>query len=322
MRIRGIEKTEREKVLDLLQEWFGDREFFRRYFEHDPGFRDDRCLVAEEDGRFVATLQIFPRTIAVGEARLRVGGIGNVFTTESHRMRGVASRLLSRAIELMAEDGCDLSLLFATRLSFYGRLGWRPVRRLLGTLRTPARLPRPATEIEPFRLERHLERVMEIYRRYSGGLPGAAVRDRRYWEGQLRYAGNPDERFLVACRDGEPVAYVRETKLYGIETVTEHGALPGCEDALADLYTVLGAETRDSGILLFHLGADLDLAERLRARGFGVEEVEDMFWMWRVVRPESLAEKLGLPVEEVEAPGFFEKLFPYRGSVFWTSDRF
>ena len=40
MEFRTIRTDERDAVLDLLAHWLGDREFFARYFHHDPAFRD------------------------------------------------------------------------------------------------------------------------------------------------------------------------------------------------------------------------------------------------------------------------------------------
>jgi hypothetical protein len=59
MELRSARGSERDQVLDLLALWYGDRDFFARYNRHDPGFRDELCLVACEGGRIVATAQIF-----------------------------------------------------------------------------------------------------------------------------------------------------------------------------------------------------------------------------------------------------------------------
>jgi GNAT superfamily N-acetyltransferase len=319
--VRPIEHHERERVLDLLGEWIS-REFFRRYFEHDPAFRDELCLVAEEDGRLVSTLQIIPKTVRIGGRDLRVGGIGNVFTSESHRHRGVASRVLRRAVEVMEREGFDLSLLFASRLTFYAQFGWASHRRLLAALVPPSESRPAAPGIRAFDPRRDLDAVMAVHDEYSHARGGAVVRDRDYWWGQLRYAGNPGETFLVTERGGRVAAYARVVDLYGIYTVMEHGAVSEARDALLDLLDAAGETARDRGLLLLHLGAEPDLKDDLSARGFGVTEVEDVFWMWRVVCPESVAAKLGLTAAEVGAPDLFDRLLPLRGSVYWTSDRF
>ena len=93
MEFRTIQRHERDAVLDLLGEWFGDREFFARYFRNDPSFRDDLCFVAVDDGRIVSTLQVFSKRVRVNGAVLEVGGVGNVFTTAalSRARRGVGA---------------------------------------------------------------------------------------------------------------------------------------------------------------------------------------------------------------------------------------
>lgn len=319
--VRAIESSEREQVLDLLHEWI-DREFFRRYFEHDPAFRDDLCLVAEDEGRFVSTLQVIPKTVRVAGRDLRVGGIGNVFTTPAYRHQGVASQVLRAAVAAMEREGFDLSLLFASRLTFYAQFGWASHRRLLAALVPPPAARPRAAGVRAFEPGCDLEAVMAIYDAYSLARGGAVVRDRAYWRGQLRYAGNPDETFLVAERGGAVAAYARVVDLYGIHTVMEHGAAAGGRAALLDLLDAAGDIARDRGLLLFHLGAEPELKDELAGRGFGVTEVEDVFWMWRVVSPAAVAAKLGLAQAAVESADFLDRILPLRGTVYWTADRF
>ncbi len=323
--VRTIETRERSAVLDLLGEWIS-REFFARYFEHDPGFRDDLCFVAVDDGRIVSTLQVFEKEVRVGGATLRVAGVGNVFTTATHREHGVASAVLRHALAAMEQHGFDLSLLFAVRLPFYGRHGWASHRRLFVFL-DPAR-PAVADRfvIEPFVPERDLDAVMHLYDGYSSRLPGTTVRSRPYWLGQLRYAGNPDEDFLVARlrgADGAVVAYARATTLYDYYLVMEHGHLPGHEEALADLICRLhGVEGASRPGTLTQLAAAPGVLELLRRRGATSRTVEDVFWMWRVLSRERLAAKLALSPEEVDHEDLFQRLFPPERSLYWLSDRF
>src|SRR6185437_5576744 len=96
LEFRTIVPHERDAVLDLLAEWFNDRAFFVRYFEHDTGYRDDLCFVAADKRRIVSTLQVFRRPVRINGVVLQVGGVGNVFTSAEYRERGVASELLAR----------------------------------------------------------------------------------------------------------------------------------------------------------------------------------------------------------------------------------
>ena len=94
MEVRAAYRSERDEVLDLLSLWYNDREFFARYNQIDPAFRDDLCLVARDGDRLVSTVQIFNRAINLDGQAVPMGGIGSVFTLEDYRHQGVASALI------------------------------------------------------------------------------------------------------------------------------------------------------------------------------------------------------------------------------------
>ena len=72
-----------------------------------------------------AALTIDPLELSDGDGgTLRVDGIGNVFTLEDYRGRGLATQLLEVAIERMRTGGADGSLLYGID-GFYEPLGWR-----------------------------------------------------------------------------------------------------------------------------------------------------------------------------------------------------
>ncbi len=322
MEYRTIQAHERDAVLDLLREWFGDREFFARYFRHDPHFCDDLCFVAVDAGRIVSTLQVFRKRVRINGAVLEVGGVGNVFTTEAYRERGVASQLLHRAIAAMDAHQFDLSLLFAVRLLFYSRHGWRSHLRHLLFIDPGAVDASGPYQMSPF-APADIGAVMDIYERYSATFNGPTVRDPTYWHGQLRYAGNPDEDFVVARRDGRVVAYMRGTVLYNFYQIIEHACLPGHEEALTQLVCALhGSKGRESPGTITHLGISPGVEAQLTARGLAVRTVEDVFWMWQIISPERVAAKLGLDAAELAAEDIFFRLLPPERSVYWTADRF
>jgi predicted N-acetyltransferase YhbS len=319
---RTIQRHERDAVLDLLKEWFGDREFFARYFRNDPAFRDDLCFAAVDDGRIVSTLQVFSKRVRVNGAILEVGGVGNVFTTQGYRERGVASALLNLAIKTMDEVGFDLSLLFAVRLLFYSRHGWRShLRHLLFV--DPADIDGSGPyAIAPFAAS-DLPAVMDIYEQYSAGFNGPTVRDLTYWRGQLQYAGNPVEDFLVARSNDRIVAYMRGTPLYDFYQIIEHGCLPGHDDALTQLFCRLhGTEGRALPGTVTQLTIAPAVRQQLEAKGLSLRTIDDAFWMWQVISPPRVARKLGVSEAELAADDVFFRLFPPERSVYWAADRF
>ena len=316
--LRTIQPDERGGVLDLLAGWL-DRGFFERYFSHDPSFRDDLCFVAADAGRLVSTLQVFRKTVRLDGALLSVGCVGNVYTDPAYRKAGLAAALLERAIAAMSAHGFEVSLLFAELVDFYGRLGWQCVRRYLSYIEpgTPAPAERAA---ESFTADRDLDDVMAVYAAYSDPVAGATVRDRTYWTGQLAYAGNPHERFVVARDGGRVTAYARATTLYEFNCLIEHGCRSGAEPALAELIAGLhqGAATGT----LAQLVPSADLEALLAARGLTVKSVDDRSWMWRVIDAERLAATLRVPAAAVREPGFFADTLPAERTRYWLSDRF
>lgn len=330
--LRTIAPHERGAVLDLLGGWFGDlpgepgraraRAFFARYFEHDPTYRDELCFVAEHGGRLISTLQVFRKLVRVDGAVLEIAALGNVFTEPTARTGGIASALLEQAIAAMALHDFDASLLFAEKLAFYGRLGWRSTPRHLAYLASDARHLTPPPHCDRFVPDRDLDAVMEIYAAYSAPRRGATVRDRAYWQGQLAYAGNPGERFLLARRVGRVVAYARATDLYDLNVVTEHGCLPGETEALADLLAHQHALGHQRHGTLAQIAPDAALETALAHRGLPARLVDDPSAMWRPVDAERLAAKLHLPAATVLRDDFFAELFPLPTSRYWISDRF
>ena len=162
MEFRSARRSERDEVLDLLALWYNDREFFARYNQNDPTFRDELCLVALDGGRIVSTVQIFDRKINLDGKAVPMGGIGSVFTREDYRHKRVASGLMNLAVTTMEREGFEVSLLFAERLTFYNQFGWKELTRNFSVLANAATLRTPeferGFEIDVFDIERDLRR--------------------------------------------------------------------------------------------------------------------------------------------------------------------
>src|SRR5271168_3367138 len=174
MEVRGARRDEREEVLDLLTPWHNDREFFARYNKIDPTFRDELCLVARDGGRLVSTVQIFDRAVNLDGQAVPMGGIGSVFTAREYRHKRVASALMGLAVDTMAREGFEVSLLFADRLTFYNHFGWRAVERNYSVLTGAAGMQSlnrdgwDRLEVDVFDEARDFAEVVAIHRAYSG----------------------------------------------------------------------------------------------------------------------------------------------------------
>jgi predicted N-acetyltransferase YhbS len=345
--IRTLRRDEREGVLALLDEWplsdgWRGRDYFRRYIEFDPNYADENFWVAEQGGQLVACVQIFPRRIRVRGDAVPIGGIGSVFTSEKARGSGVASRLLEASVVAMRARGMELSLLFASRHDFYARLGWVlwPRQRPLWIRADTSSAQDALRRVDAFDITRDLDDVMAMHERYSASREGTVVRDRAYWLGQLGFAGNPTEEFLVA-RDasGRIEAYIRVSLLEGFCAVIELGRddSAGAASALADLVLRSAARRYDDPcaaragkpssefrrVLLAPAHDDAALDAALAARGVGVKHFEEKGSMLRVVSAGALARRFSASPGLRESPeAMLQRVLPPARLVFWPADRF
>jgi GNAT superfamily N-acetyltransferase len=343
MLLRSARSSERDQVLDLLAEWYHDRDFFARYNCYDPAFRDDLCLIAVEGLKIAATVQIFDRRINLAGESVRLGGIGSVYTSPSRRRQGLASALLKLAAQRMVDEGFELSLLFTDLIAYYRRFGWEEAERQFTPLFNIASIAQPTApgEIALFDPGRDLDGVMAVYREYSGCRDLTVCRDLRYWQGNLRYAGNPGEYFVV-CGTGTQVrAYARAIRFFDYPMVMEYGYRAREQDALVSVLKHLGEVANGSapglgsascpalapaspaqpiGLLVTHSAHDSELERRLAQAGVTLMHHGDRLYMWRVLMPERVGPRLGVRPEEAQRR--LIELASSPQSLYWTSDRF
>ncbi len=345
MRIRRLETGEREAWLDLLDGWelldgWRGRDYFRRPIEDDPTYEDANVWVAEEAGRLVCSVQIFPRELVASGVRVPTGGIGTVYTRPDRRGAGIASAVLECSVADMRKRGMEISLLFAARIPFYERLGWRswPVRRDL-LRRSAGVMPRAGADnplIERFAPARDLEAVVALHAETAAGLAGVATRDAAAWRASLRLAGNPGEEFLVARagRDRALLAYARAIRLNEALTIAEHGLRDA--DALAALCEAILAPREPDGLApagklsaefrsfaVLSVAADPALVAALERRGVACSSIEDPTPMLRCLDGEALARRLDLPPEQGGSfDAILRRLLPPGRFAYWLADRF
>src|SRR5271168_5067421 len=329
MEVRAAHRSERDEVIELLGRWYNDRgEFFARYNQNDPSFRDALCLVARDGGRLVSTVQIFDRAINLDGQSVPMGGIGSVFTLEEYRHKGVASALMRLSVDTMVREGFEVSLLFAERLTFYNQFGWREVERQFSILTTAASIrAQDRFVIDSFETERDLAEVAAIHRGYSGRFYVSAVRDDSAWRANLKFAGNQplhpgegSEEYFVVCRDGARItAYARVTRFHGVSMVMEYGYGAGGVDAMLATFKYLGqlaasvpvtvqrvgnhrraallhsaSKPAEPSVLVTHTAHDPSLEKALGDAGSPVAHHVDNYYMWRVLAPEKLGRRVAI----------------------------
>ena len=314
-----MRREDRDAVLDLLEHAFSVRELFERFMDFDSSFNYGDLLLALDGGKPISCVQIFERPIRLRHERVLLGGIGSVATHTSARGKGLASELLRRAIARMRERGMALSLLFTGRFSFYESLGWQQMSTRLFKLAPAERFAAPddGTVLRGFRAD-DLASVKALYDAYTEPLSGPTVRDARYWAGQLRTAGTPDEDFRVAARGGELVAYARAAAFAGRVRVLEYARGPDGASALARLLAVLTPAERSLPVPLVR---DAELGEALRAVGLSSAPGEDPSPMWLVLDRPLLGRIAGASGSTSDR-ALLEALVGGPLVTYWPSDRF
>jgi len=81
-------------------------------------------LVAEEEGRALASVGAFRMRQNVRGLVQDMAGIASVSSHPSARRRGLIRALLDRLLRQMLDEGCAVSALYPFRPSFYGRFGY------------------------------------------------------------------------------------------------------------------------------------------------------------------------------------------------------
>jgi GNAT superfamily N-acetyltransferase len=327
MKIRTLRSGEREQVLDLLDCWelpdgWRGRDFFRRYMELDPSYRDENFWVADAGGRLVCCVQIFPRALRVGSGVVSLGGIGSVFTHPDARSSGTASAVLRSTERAMRERGMALGMLFTGRISFYQRLGWRawPLANALYVKHADPPPPAAGVEISPLDAAVDLAAVKQLHAGYSDRRAGTLVRDDSAWQGSLRVAGNPGEDFRVARRDGEVVGYARFITLEKHPILAEFGRSADDAEPLASLLSGAFAE---AGGAYGPEPADPELERALTARGVEVRSMGDPNAMLRCLDAKALCAAAGVdPISAESDADLLRRLLPPERTLFWPSDRF
>lgn len=83
-----------------------------------------RPLAAFQDGRVVATLGLLPLAMAVNGGSQPFAGVACVACLPEHRRKGYVGQLLTRALQMMRDDGQVLSGLHTPHFALYRRYGW------------------------------------------------------------------------------------------------------------------------------------------------------------------------------------------------------
>ncbi|MEK7793226.1 MAG: GNAT family N-acetyltransferase [Candidatus Hydrogenedentota bacterium] len=130
--IRGVQSDDELKLAnDLMAKghqvnYFSASEWFEGAGAAYPGYRPEHTRIALCDGELAGALRLTTETIRLGEARLKMGGLGWVTTAPRHRHKGVGTALIRDAFAYMRAHRYHVSMLFGIP-NFYHRFGYATV---------------------------------------------------------------------------------------------------------------------------------------------------------------------------------------------------
>lgn len=295
------------------------------YAKDDPTYTVDHSRVIEVDGRIVAHLRIWDRTLCVGNAELlSAAGIGSLCVHPNFRNRGFAKALMADSERYFFDAGYDLGLLFTIiGTPFYEALDWIPIPLPTFTF-DPVEITGDGVGVKPLDVTRDLDAVMRIYATDGLQYVGSVIRDEAYWT-----AGPAQIRSVFPhwgiWRNHELVAYTNLEEDDKEVWVKEVCALPDHGLALVDLASLVLNKSQNKVLRgsLPHGHAFVKTLETMTqsAARWGVDD----HMMVKAVNWNRLREKLGKEVVPASKPKLEH---PFWADVFgvdmfyWDTDVF
>jgi len=243
MIIRPAKVSELEEIAELQHIVFRPNEpespaRYLAYAKEDPTYTLDHSRVLEVDGRIVAHLRIWDRTVMVKGVALLAAGIGSLCVHPNYRKRGYAQALMANTEAYFLQAGYDFGLLFTIiGTPYYEALDWITIP--LPTFAfDKVDVTRESLDVRRLDVQKDLDAVMHIHNADGMQYSGSVVRDRDYWtSGPARIRGNFPQWGVV--RHDTVVAYVNFVEEGDGVWVKEVCALPDESLAYADLASLV-----------------------------------------------------------------------------------
>jgi GNAT superfamily N-acetyltransferase len=194
--------------------WFAD------WGKGYPGFAPNHTRVAFWRGELAGALRIHSETMRLGEARLKMGGLGWITTTDRHRGKGVTRSLLVDALNYLQSNRYHLAMLFGSPNVYYP-LGF--VTALPDYAITTETLEAIKME-NPYRLRRFkagdLRVVQRIHDDNDSAVACSILRNSGHFANKAKETATA---YVLADHDGRVVAYFFVEDCGGYLAVEEAG---------------------------------------------------------------------------------------------------
>ena len=186
MMIRAAREAEIAEIAELQRLVFRPHEpdaaqRYLTYAKGDPAYTMDHSRVVFADGRIVAHLRIWDRTLRVRGSELLAAGIGSLCTHPDYRDRGYARALMFDSERFFLASGYDMGLLFSIiGTPFYQAQGWIPIPLPTFSFNVVSACDMP-TAVRRLNATQDLEDVKALYQAHGLIYECAVIRDQAYW---------------------------------------------------------------------------------------------------------------------------------------------
>lgn len=198
--IRQATLDDLDAVAHLRMLGFGGSEASHRTdLENNPRYNYRHVILAEVEGKPAGTAMAFPTQMWISGVPLQMGAVAAVTTHPDFRGRGIASAMMQRLLENMAQNGMSISVLFPMVHSIYKQCGYAPAAVWHAYSIKPDNLPvfNEANRVRLFKME-DLSTVRSIYR--GGQLSqadGRLTRSSMWWDKSVAEEARTGNRHVV-----------------------------------------------------------------------------------------------------------------------------
>ncbi|GAA0358889.1 GNAT family N-acetyltransferase [Bacillus horti] len=170
--------------------------------------RPDEIWGAFIDGKLASKLALLPLETYIHGKAYAMGGIAAVATWPEYRRQGLVAKLLTKALEVMKDNGQTISFLAPFSYPFYRRYGWEMHGEETEVKIKTKQFPKLKGQGHMERVGRDSTVIGEIYDTFAQKFNGALKRSELWWETRVF---NPSKKGLVAVyrnAEGESKGYL------------------------------------------------------------------------------------------------------------------
>ena len=287
-------EAELDDTIDCSVRAFGDlgdrRYRFTNFVKQDPWLDLNNTRACFIDGEAASVVQVFDRSMRIGNCVVRMGGVGSVGTPPAYRRTGYSSKVVRDTVRYMRAAGYDLSLLSTGIQSHYARAGWviYPTYSMEITLPpTLGEVPADIT-IEQCEPSRDLPALQAIFDQFNTNRSGTFVRNTEYWVNRPTWRPYDSSLYWIAKRGGTTVAYLQVEQ----RRIAEFGYLPDAEEAMIALFWHFFRCAKAEGVQEIEALAPSDTRKIFEAMGCSVQRNERSNIMALIVNFGSLLTKI------------------------------